>query len=178
MRKTPYLTDELFDEVWKRITQKYPECLDIIDYALPAREAVEARETPTLKARLEYGGNEGIYLDVFAEFYEEQKGTSESKYATIKSLDESDDAFLAMGELFSRLVIETKAYVKDNYQDFRWNEDGDPRYIVEVYEDDGRYLLGRYCKTLDEADEYVNQVKNGSGRPTKVFDLEEREEVA
>lgn len=141
--KKPVNSADLFRILWNKLKEErgVPE---IIDYAL----ADEIHSFPvdtyevSLRNNLDYGGNEGIYLDLRLYLHGEEK-----PFATIKTLDESRDGMVAMGTILADFVIIFRKYVNDNIDDFTW--DG---YDVHAMKEDGtKEGWGYECATLDRA---------------------------
>lgn len=115
----PMTTAELFDKVCDILKEKelYP---DILDYAL-------AEHTPkpitnyeySLRNNLNYGGSEGIYLDLWIET-DTDGGTKRNKLGTFKTLEDSRDAMHIMAGLLADFIVEESAYVNANLDDFCW----------------------------------------------------------
>lgn len=121
----PMTTAELFEKICGILKEKrlYP---DILDYAL-------AKSTPTpittykhiLRNNLDYGGSEGIYLDLWIEA-DTNEGIQQHKLGTFKTLESSRDAMHIMAKLLADFIVEENAYVSAHFDDFCWEG-------VEVY---------------------------------------------
>lgn len=68
-----------------------------------------------LRSKLAYGGNEGIYLDLWIEYFAD-KEKQRKGLGTFKTLDESNEAMHIMADF----IIEEYAYVNANLDDFTW----------------------------------------------------------
>lgn len=67
-RKRSMTTEELFDIICKILKEK-GRLPDILDYGLAMHNpALIANYEHSLKNKLDYGGNEGIYLDLWMEY--------------------------------------------------------------------------------------------------------------
>lgn len=113
----PMTTADLFNKVCDILKEKglFPE---ILDYAL-------AENTPApvtsheycLKNNLDYGGSEGIYLDLWIET-DTDGGMKRNKLGTFKTLEDSRDAMYIMAKLLADFIAEESAYVNANLDDF------------------------------------------------------------
>lgn len=111
MRKKPYKAKELFDEVCKRIALP-----DILDYHI-SREDEEIKTYEfDFGNHLEFGGNEGIYLTMYAEFSDGKR----VQLGTFKTLMETRSALETMASLLASFIFEGKRFVNQNLDDFTW----------------------------------------------------------
>lgn len=118
-RTRPMTTKELFYEICEKLKEK-GKLPDILDYAL-ANGSPAPMETCefNLKNNLDYGGNEGIYLDFQAERFPE--GQRELKgLGTFKTLRRDEKAMHTMAALLADFIIEMHDYVNQNLDDFTW----------------------------------------------------------
>lgn len=72
-----------------------------------------------MRNKLDYGGNEGIYLDLWIEYTVEGKRCANG-FGTFKTLSTDDEAMYIMAALLADFIIEGYAYVNDNLDDFTW----------------------------------------------------------
>lgn len=72
-----------------------------------------------LKNNLDYGGSEGIYLDLCIEYFEDNEWIR-SDIGTFKTLEESREAMHIMAGLLADFIIEGTAYINANLDDFTW----------------------------------------------------------
>lgn len=125
MRKKPYTTKEFFDTITKKVLSDHPDIKEIIDYSLGSFREQEIRSDQfSPEIRIDYGGNEGIYLDF--RIRGNLSGDSEQideifHIGTVKTLYESDEAMYLMGKLNAALVIETYKFLREEWEDFTWN---------------------------------------------------------
>ena len=64
MRKKPYTTKEFFDTITEKVLDEHPDIKEIIDYFLASSHEQEIRSDQfSPEINIDYGGNEGIYLD-------------------------------------------------------------------------------------------------------------------
>lgn len=112
MRKKPYKASELFDEVCKRIALP-----DILEYHSGNHEAEEIKGYDfDFGNHLEFGGNEGIYLTMYAEFSDGRR----VQLGTFKTLMETRSALETMASLLASFIFEGKWFVNQNLDDFTW----------------------------------------------------------
>lgn len=125
--KKPMTTEELFDKICAILKEK-GKLPEILDYGLGAYHPVPIRTYEfDLKSNLAYGGSEGIYLDLWIEYFaDDEKRTS--SIGTFKTLDESNEAMHIMAGLLADFIIEEYAYVNANLDDFTWGA----RHPVDV----------------------------------------------
>ena len=117
--KKPMTTKELFNRIQSILKEK-DKLPDILDYGLATNNPVQIRTYEfDLKSNLAYGGNEGIYLDLWIEYFvKNEKHTS--GIGTFKTLDESNEAMHILAGLLADFIIEEYAYVNGNLDDFTW----------------------------------------------------------
>ncbi len=109
MLKKPMTTEELFDKI-KDILKEKDKLPDILDYGLGAYRPVPIKTYEfQLKSTLAYGGSEGIYLDLWIEYFEDDKSVQ-----AFKTLHENDEAMHTMTALLADFILEERAYVNAN----------------------------------------------------------------
>ena len=112
LRKKPYKASELFEEICKRIT--LPEHLD---YHIGSHSDIEIKGYEfDFGNHLEYGGNEGIYLSMYADFGDGKR----YHLGTFKTLREDRQALEEMAKLLADFIFEGKWFVNQNLDDFTW----------------------------------------------------------
>ncbi len=142
MRKKPYTTGEFFYEICKQI-----ELPDILDYNIGSRDQDEIKDIEwDFNTSLNFGGNEGIYLDVdmMKRGYDEHgkwKPTF-THLGTFKTLDESKEAMKRMGELAGEFIYAAHEFIEKNEDDFTWTG-----YSVRRKES----ICGWWCPTKENA---------------------------
>lgn len=93
---------------------------DILDYGLPGRNEVPIRTSDfCLSSSLDYGGSEGIYLDLWIE-YEEEGSKRKAALGTFKTLHEDRSAMRTMAILLADIIVEGYGYLRRNSDDFTW----------------------------------------------------------
>ena len=142
----PMTTADLFDKICNILKEKglYPE---ILDYAL-AESTPEPITTYEYSFRnnLDYGGNEGIYLDLWIET-DTDAGTKRNKMGTFKTLETSGDAMHIMAKLLADFIVEESAYVNANRDDFCWEG-----MRVSAFDSNEKELGWYYtCKDMENA---------------------------
>lgn len=162
MRKKPYKAEELFEEICKRITVP-----DILDYYQGWRW--DDQEITNYEwdfgNHLEFGGNEGIYLTMYA-----RSRDKEIILGTFKTLLETSEAMHIMANLLADFIIEGKKFVNANLDDFTWEG-------FNVKEKGA--CISRDCSTLERAKEHKETIL--SKRPdaeVTIFDYANRKYVS
>ena len=108
---------ELFSRICGRLKTK-GRMPDILDYGLAARDTLPVTTAEFgLKSSLDYGGNEGIYLDLWVELPTDG-GKETGRLGTFKTLDEGEEAMHTMAALLADFIIEKYAYVRENRDRF------------------------------------------------------------
>lgn len=142
----PMTTKELFNKICNNLKEKgkFP---DILEYESPARNPVPITTYEyELGSKLAYGGNEGIYLDLWIEYSFIREKTRQ-KLGVFKTLYESSDAMHTMAGLLANFIIEEYAYVNAHLDDFTWEG-------VDIYafDKDGKQCgLGFTYSTMEDA---------------------------
>lgn len=120
----PYKSDELFQIIMDQLKEKnlLP---DILDYGNTERwhtSDIRYYGWDTVGA-VRFGGNEGIYLDVYAigEVSQRENRKEQVLLATFKTLDKSKEAFKRMSELNAEIVFLMRDFVNDHLSDFEWS---------------------------------------------------------
>lgn len=119
----PYKSNELFHIIMDQLKEKelLPDILDY--YFVDDRNTAEIRnyEWDTIGI-VKFGGNEGIYLDVYAVGGVSKEGNSEKvRLGVFKTLDRSKDAFKRMSELNAEIVFLMRDFVNGHISDFEWS---------------------------------------------------------
>ena len=136
--KRPMTAKELFEKI-EGILREKGLLPDILDYSLPERD-----EQPIstyefcIRNNLDYGGSEGIYLDIGIEFLKD----GERVYlglGTIKTLCTDQTAMWAMAKLLADFIMELHKYVNGHLDDFTWEG-----FDVYAYDETGNRLEWGY----------------------------------
>lgn len=180
MLKKPMTTEELFEKI-KGILKEKGKLPEILDYGLGAYNPVPIETYEfDLKSNLAYGGSEGIYLDLWIEYFEDDKKRT-SSIGTFKTLHESGEAMHTMAALLADFILEENTYVNANLDDFTWKG-------VDVYpldEAGNRLKWGYSCSSMEAAlkrkDELLEKhpqviVRDNATKKEKVFKQPARKE--
>ena len=170
----PMTTEELFEKI-NSILKEKGELPDILDYSLATSNPIPIRTYEfDLRNSLNYGGNEGIYLDLWIEYWVENE-KRRAAIGTYKTLYEDDNAMHIMASLLADFIIEEYSYVNKNLDDFTW-EGAD----VYALKDNGdRVNWGYTCTTMESAlkkkDELLKHhkkvvVRDNATRKEKIYE--------
>lgn len=170
----PMTTEELFGKI-NSILKERDKLPDILDYAHATSNPVSIRTYEfALGHCLDYGANEGIYLDFWIEYL---IGNEEHRAAvgTYKTLYEDAGAMHKMASLLADFIIEEHSYVNKNLDDFTW-EGVDAHALKENGE---RMNWGYTCATTEAAlkkkDELLKHhqqvvVRDNATRKEKIYE--------
>lgn len=98
-------------------------------------------------------GSERIYLDLWIEYFEDDKKRT-SSISTFKTLQENEEAMHTMADLRADFILEERAYVNANLDDFTWEG-------VDVYpldESGNRLKWGDSCSSMEAALKRKNEL--------------------
>lgn len=146
--KKPMTTAKYFDLLCSRLREKGEMPDGILEYCLAT-----CYPTPittyefTIRNSLNYGDNEGIYLDLMIEFYDGERRRLLRGLGTCKTLHTSPDAMRKMSALLADFLVEDRSYVNSHLDDFTWSG-------VDVYalkENGDRSEWSYTCKNEDTA---------------------------
>ena len=144
--KRPMTTAELFDKIQDILKDK-GKMPDILDYGIATSKPVPIRIYEfELKNNLDYGGSEGIYLDLWIEYFEGDE-RSMPDLGTFKTLEDDDKAMHTMANLLADFILETYSYVSRNRDDFNWT--GVDVHMLD--ENGGMVNWGYCCDSMEEA---------------------------
>ena len=142
----PMTTEELFEKINSILIEK-SKIPDILDYSLATSNPIPIRTYEfDLRNSLNYGGNEGIYLDLWIE-YQVENEKRRAATGTYKTLYEDDNAMHIMASLLANFIIEEHSYVNKNLDDFTW-EGAD---VHALKENGDRMSWGYTCGTMEAA---------------------------
>ena len=145
-RKRPMTTVELFGTICEILKGK-EKMPDILDYGLATHSPVAIKNYEYgLKNKLDYGGNEGIYLDMWIEYTADGKRCANG-LGTFKTLRTDDEAMHIMAALLADFIIEECAYVNANLDDFTW--EGVDVHVIEGSGEKSKW--GYSCGTMEAA---------------------------
>lgn len=169
----PMTTEELFEKINSTLKEngKMP---DILDYGNATSNPVPIRTYEfALGHCLDYGANEGIYLDLWIEYL---AGNEERRAAigTYKTLYVDDNAMHTMALLLADFIIEEHSYVNENLDDFTW-EGADVHALKENGEKaNWGYTCGTMEAALKRKDELLKHhqqaaVRDNATRKEKIY---------
>lgn len=119
--KKPMHTGELFTRILEQLQEQH-KVPAILDYYLPQNvwEYVPVRSSNfDILFHLNYGGSEGIYLDVYAQgAVTEDDEDKKYHLGTCKTLHEDDSAMHTMAVLGADFICEGRRYIRDHSDDF------------------------------------------------------------
>lgn len=144
--KKPMTTEELFNKICSILKEK--ELMpDILDYALATSDPVPMTTYEfDLKNNLDYGGSEGIYIDLWIEYYHDNERIRRG-LGTFKTLREDREGMQTMGRLLADFIVEENSYVNKHLDDFKWEG-------ADVHPLDGsgnRLNWGYSCPSMESA---------------------------
>ena len=118
--KRPMTTTEYFNEVCKILNDKGLMPENFLDYTLATRKAVPMKTYEfSVRNNLDYGGSEGIYLDLWIEFYED--GDKQiCELGTFKTLLDGQEAMRTMAQLLADFMAEQHRFANEHLDDFTW----------------------------------------------------------
>ena len=142
----PMTTEELFNKICNILKEK-DRLPGILEYESATRHPAPVTTYEyELGSKLAYGGNEGIYLDLWIE-YSSIREKPRQKLGVFKTLHESSEAMHTMARLLADFIIEETAYVNAHLDDFTWEG-------VDIYafDKDGKQCgLGFAYSTMEDA---------------------------
>lgn len=142
----PMTAADLFNKICDILKEKeaFP---DILDYAVVEHDLIPITTYEFgLGNHLDYGGSEGIYLDLWITIYGDNEPQHKS-LGTFKTLRDDPESMRIMGKLLADFIIETRAYVNANLDDFAW-EGADIRIFDE---NDKQLNMGYSCGSMERA---------------------------
>lgn len=146
-RKKPITTTEHFEQIYRilKANGMIPETL--LDYGCAARVPVPIKTYEfEIRSNLDYGSCEGIYLDLWIEYYEEEK-RQRKELGTFKTLQTDRSAMRRMAQLLADFIVEERKYINQHLDDFTW--EGIQVYAVK--EDGEKAAAGYECVNLERA---------------------------
>ena len=104
MLKKPMTTEEYFNKVCEILKEK-DMMPDILDYGLATHDPIPMKTYEfNIRNNLDYGGSEGIYLDIWIEYYEDKEKRI-SGVGTFKTLRDDKEA-IKCWFLFMMTILE------------------------------------------------------------------------
>jgi hypothetical protein len=171
----PMTTAEFFDKVCE-ILKENGQMPELLDYGLAESHPVPMTTYEfEIHNNLDYGGSEGIYLDLWIERYTDGE-KAQYRLGTFKTLDDSPEAMRTMAQLLADFIVAETRYVNKNLDDFTW--EGADVYPIE----NGKKLdWGYACSTMEAAkrrkDELLKKydhvlIRNNKTRKESVYKKE------
>lgn len=155
--KKPLTTTVLYKKLWNAAELKGLPRVEI-DYQLPEmEETVITDSSYSIGCNLDYGGSEGIYLDLYAEVNDGKNGYKRVRIGTVKTLDESDDAMRAMAELLATFKIVARDVSSELETEYTTETEG---YILYVSRRGMTLSECRYSVICHTEAELEKQVKS------------------
>lgn len=122
MKKKMYSGCELFDTVWKILEENGTIPEGLIDYGNGDRwHPIQLKSdewTPVF--HVTYGGNEGIYADVYIEGDIGDGKRGLYHIGIIKTLYDDKESFRKMSALATEVVLAIMDFTKEHSEDFNW----------------------------------------------------------
>jgi hypothetical protein len=171
----PMTTAEFFDKVCE-ILKENGQMPDILDYGKAESHPIPVTTYEfEIRNNLDYGGSEGIYLDLWIERNTDGE-KAQYRLGTFKTLDDSPEAMRTMAQLLADFIVAETRYVNKNLDDFTW--EGADVYPIE----NGKKLdWGYACSTMEAAkrrkDELLKKydhvlIRNNKTRKESVYKKE------
>ncbi len=140
---------------------------DIIDYASASTGTYDedyVLDTTELDidSKLDYGGSEGIYLDLYILFTQEGGERVRQRFGVIKTLRDDREAMQAMGKLYGDFVYAAKQYISDHWDDFNLRG-----YRIQPWCGDKEAHWAYIDMSKDKLIERINYCFSESGEATK-----------
>lgn len=151
--KKPMTTEEFFNKICSILKEK-DLMPGILDYALATHIPVPMTTYEfDLRNNLGYGGNEGIYLYFWIEYYQGDE-KQRKEIGTFKTLGTSIKDMYVMGKLLADFIVEEYSYVNAHLDDFTW-EGAD----VHPIDENGETLSWGYsCGSIESALKKMNEL--------------------
>ena len=169
----PMTTEELFEKI-NGILKEKGKLPDILDYGHPTSNPIPIRTYEfDLGNSLNYGGNEGIYLNLWIEYRVENE-KHRAAIGTYKTLYEDDNAMHTMAALLADFIIEEHSCVNENLDDFTW-EGADVHVLKENGEKENwGYTCGTMEAALKKKDDLLKHhqqvaVRDNATRKEKIY---------
>jgi len=173
MATRPMTTEELFNRI-QNILKEKEKLPHILDYGLATSNPVPIRTYQfDLRHNLAYGGSEGIYLDLWIEYFEDDEKCYR-ELGTFKTLKDDKEAMHIMAALLADFILEENAYVNANLDAFTW-EGAD---VYPIDEKGEKIKWGYSCSSMERAlkkkDELLEKylqvsVRDNATRQEKIF---------
>lgn len=119
-KKTLYTASRLFEIIMKKLKEE-KRVPDFLEYAIPTRNEYEFRNYAfDILGTVNFGSNEGIYIDVFFRGDIGDSNITSGSMGTIKTLNKDEDSFYGMAELMAAFQLAANTFVNEHLDDFTW----------------------------------------------------------
>lgn len=174
MKKTPMTNGQLFDIINKQLEADglIPE---ILDYSAVDRDSIPIKSYSfDVIGVVNFGGNEGIYLDVYAKGYVRNADAPETiRLGVYKTLDDSKAAFKIMSDLNAEFVFHARDYINAHLDDFDFIG-----WKVEFFQEgETESQAGYKCYLATQVDKLLRRPQAKKYAYAFVTNLETRETV-
>lgn len=146
-RTRPMTTEEYFQIIYHILCEKNKMPKELLEYGRAAGTPTPmTTEAFDLGHHLNYGGNEGIYLDFWIEYgYHMQR--QKARIGIFKTLWTDHETMHRMAELLADFLIEGYSYVNSHLDDFTW----EGANVYPVREDGMPDGWSFSCSTMEKA---------------------------
>lgn len=129
--KSPLMAGALFEIICERLARK-KKLPDILEYWNSSDDMTDIKLTDwEMYGKVQFGGSEGIYLDIHIEGYIENYDERKDIYiGCFKTLYDEYNAFKTMCILNADFIFEEKEFYRENPRIFDWTG-----YAVDCYKD-------------------------------------------
>lgn len=152
MREKPYTPGELFNAICAKI-----ELPAFLEYRNAASGDFKIKsDNFTICSSLDYGGSEGIYLDLWLHFYNGELG--DIPLGTFKTLDDNAIAMRTMGLLLADFIVGYQKLLESCYDDFNWTG-----WLVKAYDSENTCRRSLYVHSEADLKHWLKKLLPGSG---------------
>lgn len=152
-KKTLYTASGLFKTIMKKLKEE-KRVPDFLEYAIPTRNKYEFRNYAfDILGTVNFGSNEGIYIDVFFRGDIGDSNISSGSMGTIKTLNRDEDSFYRMAELMAAFQLAANTFVNEHLDDFTWT--GFDIYYLKAGENQPK--CGFTCSGLKTKNEAIKR---------------------
>lgn len=164
-KKVPMITRELFLALTDRLRDQHKLPM-ILDYFLPCGCEPVMTNVFEIRFQLNYGGSEGIYLDVYASgCVTDENKEGHYRIGVCKTLHEDDSAMHTMAVLGADFVCEGRRYIAEHTDDLRFLGFKVSFYRKSEEEDrEEKLCYGIFFQTKDSA---MKQIHTAFGSENK-----------
>lgn len=154
MRKKPYTAPEFFNII-KNTLKENNLLPDILEYSSSSSKNEDLLNSYNwdVSGNLAFGGNEGIYLLLFADGYFNHE-KKKILLGTFKTLFEDRESFRKMAILEADFIWYSKVFVDENIGDFTWQG-----FDIQFYKDDKKANIGYTVGSEESAERVIQRHK-------------------